>query len=990
MSVTRLFSFISRAAVVAAFITAAVDAAASSNQTQQFWQNTQARPLPAEAPQVSVYRPLLLDLGAIRQYLASARVGGVAFELAVPQPDGNFANFLVADSQTMPPALQAKYPEIVSLAGSDADGRKVRIDVSPAGFQAMVFDHDTVWVVRPETPGRGERYLSFRRADLAVAGNGFQCDVHNGSPDPAGHGLLSSPAPMTQTGQTQRVFRAAVAANHNYVNAVCSGNVTVACGLAAVVTAMNRVNQVYETEVAVHMTLIDDNDQIIYPTAATDPYTNDGNALDENIDNLNAVIGTANYDIGHVFTTGSGGVALLRSTCTSDKAGGTTGLSNPTGDAFYIDYVAHEMGHQFGGNHTFNSTASSCGGGNRAGSAAYEPGSGTTIMAYAGICGADNTQPHSDPYFHAKSLDEINTWLGSTGGSCAVAAANPDTAPVIDNASLTNGFTIPQHTAFALNGAASDVDGDTLSYNWEQYDLGPATTLAQGDTGAGPIFRSFNATASGTRIFPKLATVLGAALVKGETWPITTRNLNFRLTVRDNHNVPGTPQYGATQSANAQIHVTSDAGPFALTRPNTNLTWGRGETHLVSWDVAGTDVAPVSCSAVDIDLSVDGGQTWPDALASAVANSGSASVLVPNEPDTVQARVRVRCADNIFFDVSDVNFSIAATGDPDPTGPIAAVTPTSLNFEVAAGASTSDALTLNNNGDAASTLDYTITESADGCATETDVAWLVAVPANGSIAGGGVAGASVFVDAATLPAGVQTASLCVATNDPAHAQIVVPVTLTVDEVVDDIFKDGFDGNGAGTCEPAQLLQDSSFEATDSDGGSNPFWDSTTTQGDTVFWGEAGGALHIRTGSFVVWLGGYAADTLDPETHEASQAVVIPAGASRYFNYWRWIDGIGNGSNTVTFSVDGTTVATEDLAALGTDADWTQRSIDLSAYADGASHTIKFTYDHSGGATDADYYLDDATIDCTQPTAAAASPQLLPQPPRAAGIGKHRR
>ncbi len=185
------------------------------------------------------------------------------------------------------------------------------------------------------------------------------------------------------------------------------------------------------------------------------------------------------------------------------------------------------------------------------------------------------------------------------------------------------------------------------------------------------------------------------------------------------------------------------------------------------------------------------------------------------------------------------------------------------------------------------------------------------------------------------------------------------MTVTVDDI---IFKDDFEGTATGACEPLQLLQDSSFEATDGNGGANAFWDSVTTQGESAFWGEDGGALHIRTGAFVTWLGGYDADTLDPETHDASQAVVIPSGSPRYFNYWRWIDRPGNGTNIVTFTVDGTVVATEDVSALGVDADWVQQSIDISAYADGGSHTIKFSYDHSGGTTDWDYYLDDATID----------------------------
>jgi hypothetical protein len=983
MSIKSLLRVIGRRTpfLAAAIFFLASAGASAADVSQSFWQNAQAAPLSAGAPEVSVYRPLRLDFARMSARLAAARHGATAVTLAIPHPDGTFSDFLLVDSRTMPDALEDKYPGIVSLAGSDGEGRKARVDVSRLGFQAMVFDRDGVWIVRPEVYGTGDRYLSFRRADLALPGQAFQCGVKSDALDASGKSLLSQPAPMTVTGATERVYRAAVAANHQYVAAVGGG--TVEGGLAAVVTAMNRVNQVYETEVGVHMELIPNDDLVIYASAADDPYTNDGNALNENQSNLDSVIGSANYDIGHVFTTGSGGVAGLRVTCVNgQKARGTTGLGNPTGDGFYIDYVAHEMGHQFGGNHTFNSTSGACGGGNRANNAAYEPGSGSTIMAYAGICGADDLQPHSDPYFHSKSLEEINTWIEGTGGSCTVDTPSDDAPPVIDTASLPPEVTIPMHTAFAMTGSASDPDGDALTYNWEQYDLGPATTLAQGDTGDGPIFRSFNATASGTRVFPKIENVLNptAPLVKGEAWPTTTRDLTFRLTVRDNHDVPAAPQFGATVSANGiLIHVTDEAGPFNVTRPNAEaptLTWGRGETHIVTWDVAGTDAPPVSCANVAIDLSDDGGATFAYPLAPSAANTGTASIVVPSVPDTSQARVRVSCVGNVFFDVSDKNFNIAATGDPDPSGATAAISPASFAFTLDPGGTATDTLTVSNTGDDGTTLNYTVAEAPADCASPSDVPWLDAAPGSGAIDGGDSAAVTVEVDATGVAPGDYAANLCVGTDDPLHPLFTVPVGLTVN--VDTIFADGFDTPG----EPTQPVQDPSFEATESDGGANPFWNGSDTNpgaapGGTSFYSASNNGIPVRTGDWAIWFGGWGGGA---EVQTASQSVTIPSPGPRFLNYWRNLATVPDAAGTLTVSVDGTAVQTTDLSTLPPDSDYAAQAVDVSAYADGAAHLVEIRYDYDdagGSGGDGNVFIDDVTIDASA-ARATLRPPLRPR------------
>lgn len=380
-------------------------------------------------------------------------------------------------------------------------------------------------------------------------------------------------------------------------------------------------------------------------------------------------------------------------------------------------------------------------------------------------------------------------------------------------------------------------------------------------------------------------------------------------------------------------------------------------------------------------LSMTGASTNQKAAAQAVINAAAALGYSQAQLEAIGV------AYNSGNTGGNTGCTYAVTVPTATTGPTVDVGPASLEASADAGTSTTAALTIGNTGSA--DLDWNIdTADAATCATPSTVAWIGFAPASGTVATG-AADANVVVtfDATGLTTGTYSTNVCVHSNDAAHAVVAVPVTFTVTPGANDIiFADGFDG-AVVACEPVQLLADPGFETTAGDGGANDFWDSVTTQGDSAFWSATGGAEHIRNGTFVVWLGGYFASTLDPETHDASQAVTIPAGAPRFLNYWRWIGREGNGANTVTFTVDGNVVHTEDLPTIGLDTDWTLRSVDLGAYADGASHTVKVTYQHSGGNTDWDYYLDDATIDCTQ-TPSSKPAQSRPLVVAGAGGKRH--
>ena len=475
-------------------------------------------------------------------------------------------------------------------------------------------------------------------------------------------------------GAQLRTYRLALAANFEYsdFHSDASPLPDKADVMAnGIVPTVNRVVGIYEREVAVHMNLVANEDLIIFNTPA-DPYVNeDGTSmLATNQATCDGVIGPTNYDVGHVVSTGGGGVAFLGVICSVQKAGGVTGLPAPTGDAFYVDYVAHEMGHQFGGNHTFNGTTGACAGGNRNAGTAYEPGSGSTIQAYAGICSGQDLQLNSDPHFHGVSYDEILDHITADGGSCAATTATGNTPPIIE---AGPSFNIPKLTPFTLTAVASDPDGHPLTYNWEEFDLGAAND-GQTDNGSSPIFRSYDPVVSPLRTFPSLQYILNNANVPpstfpcgvggtrtcltGEVLPDTQRTMTFRVTARDTRAGGGGVEYDSMQ-----VNVKNTAGPFTVTFPNGGESWSSGQTQSLTWSVANTDVAPISAANVDIHLSIDGGQTFPILLAAGVTNDGSHDVTVPSV-STAQARVRITGSGNIFFDISNANFNIDAIAPP--------------------------------------------------------------------------------------------------------------------------------------------------------------------------------------------------------------------------------------------------------------------------------------------------------------------------------------
>lgn len=575
--------------------------------------------------------------------------------IVLPMPDGTKAKFRIWKSSVMAPGLASQFPQIVTFTGQGIDDKyaTIKLDFTELGFHAQIKSivaGDSY--IDPYAKQDISNYIIYKKSDL-IDKNPRSCGVKDEDESPLGKkNAQKTVAPSV--GNQIRVFRLAVACTGEYaVAATGTATPTVAQTLSAIVTSVNRVNGVYEQEVASRLVLVDNEANVVFTNAATDPFNGNNNAstlINESQTQIDLLIGNANYDIGHTFSTGGGGLAGLGVICNATNKGrGITGSPNPVGDPYDIDYVAHEVGHQFGGPHTFNAITGSCNG-NRSASNAVEPGSGITIMAYAGICGStNNLAPNSIPTFHTKSYQSITTKVQST--TCQVTLPVNNFAPTVN---AGGDYTIPKGTPFRLEGSATDIDNNPLTYSWEQNDVGPAGDW-NAPTGNAPLFRSYVPVTVPYRYFPKLTDVINGTVSKGEVRPSYARTMEFRLTVRDNN-------AGCAGVANddAVITVDGNSGPFNVTAPATAVSWAGNSTQTVTWDVANTTAFPVNAATVNIYLSTDGGLTYPTLILASTPNDGSEAVTIPNV-NTTQARIMVAAETNVFYNINPVNFTITQT-----------------------------------------------------------------------------------------------------------------------------------------------------------------------------------------------------------------------------------------------------------------------------------------------------------------------------------------
>ncbi len=646
-----------------------------------------------------------LNLSSLRTSLTSApnRTANSKSNtiLAIPNADGVLENYRIFDNPSMDPALAARYPEIKSYVGIGIDNPAATayFSVSPLGFKSMVLAPDKSAVfIEPISADLGT-YSVYRKADKKQSLTPFECSVI----DVAAPQIDAATARPNADDAVLRTFRLAMSCTGEYT-AYFGG--TKALALAAINNSITRCNGVFEKDFGARMVIIANTDLVIYTSAATDPYAAAASMSQWNgqlQSTLTSVIGEANYDIGHLFgaTGGGGNAGCIGCICATGKGSGITSPADgvPSGDNFDIDYVAHEIGHQMGANHTWTH------GGNEGSGAQMEPGSGSTIMGYAGITTLD-VQPHSDAYFHAVSIQQVTNNIKAK--TCSVNIATGNSVPT---AGAGLDYTVPKSTPFLLTATGTDANGDALTYNWEQFDNQTTAAVPSATKTTGVNFRSYNSSASPTRYFPRMASVLtGATTTAGaeltvEALSSVARTMNFRVTVRDNR--AGGP---ANNSDDMVVTVNATAGPFTVSSPNTAVSYVGGSTQTITWAVAGTTANGVNCANVDILLSTDAGTTWTTLLA-ATPNDGTQAITIPNTAGTTN-RIMVKGTNHIFFDVSNTNFTITAGSAPDTVAPS-----TPLNLVASGTTQTTTNLTWNAATDNVGVTGYNIYQGVTLIAT---------------------------------------------------------------------------------------------------------------------------------------------------------------------------------------------------------------------------------------------------------------------------------
>jgi hypothetical protein len=572
--------------------------------------------------------------------------------ISIPYHDGSLKEYQIFEASVMEAEFQSKYPNMRSYAGQGITNPEetIRFTVTSLGFSAIILGTPNGTQMIEPVDTSINLYTSYFTNDIEFKDNLFECEHIDLDSSKNNNEEREVPSKNADDG-ILRNYRFALSATSEY-SAFYGNNLEDVISSLLIATA--NVNAVLERDLSVRLTMIDNTDLIFFDPE-NDPFTNDDNIalLGENQTLIDNFIGDENYDIGHVINTAGGGVAALQSSCVENfKAYGVTGATSAT-DARFIFVFLHELGHQFGSPHTFNGSVGPCET-NISPTTALEPGSGTTIMAYPGLCSGQNVinSASGDLYYHQISLSTMWSHILNSGSCPIDQTITGNTAPVADAGA---DYLIPQGTPYKLTGSSTDIDGtNTHTYTWEQYDFGPAGAPTE-TTLTGPLVRSFEGTMNPVRYIPNLSDLLDSP--GSQTWErlvTVERDINFRLTVRDNDVLGGQTAVDAMTAS-----VTTEAGPFEVTSQTEEnaIVWVPGSTETITWNVAGTDANGINESTVNILLSTDAGLTYDTVLVENTPNDGIENIQIP-DVDAAKCRIMIEAVNNIFFNINEAYFAV--------------------------------------------------------------------------------------------------------------------------------------------------------------------------------------------------------------------------------------------------------------------------------------------------------------------------------------------
>ena len=723
-----------------------------------------------------------LDLAAMRSTLANAQEtgkGAVPVEIKLPTLEGKIERFAVYSSPVVVKSLADRY-QLGSYIGVGIDDPTayVRFSVAPNDFQSMIVRRGVYEFIEPQNTNKSV-YGVHPKTNKSEADKAFVCATSEAPLTKqqidklymSGKSFANNPADFSKASDKKyRTMRIAMTTNGEYT--VYHGGL--AGAMAAINASITRCNGIFEMDFGLHL-IVQDFPALVYLDPATDPYSTTLSSWNLAAQKaITAVAGEGNYDIGHMFgaSGGGGNAGCIGCVCVSPPVDGSgvptgngkgSGITSPAdgipmGDNFDIDYVAHEIGHQLGGNHTFSMSLEGTG-------QNVEPGSGSTIMGYAGITGATDVQPHSDAYFHVNSIIQIQTNL--TNKTCDIESTVNNNPPVI---TALPDVTIPKGTAFVLSAQATDAEGDPLTYTWEQVDNATSTTTIAnlGTLTNGPSFRSWTPTASPTRYFPKLSTVLAGNLKNNADWEAVStvaRATNFRVTVRDNNADAAQKQ---TQSALQKVTVSAN-GPFKITATKVY----NNAPGPLTWDIVGTNAAPFNVANVKVDYTLDNGANWV-VLSASTPNDGTEDFNFASLATNTALKIRISAIGNVFYAIAPVTVSALVACDGTAPAGLAVSSITTVGANVS--------------WDPVATATYKVRYKAAADATWTEVA----VPTNTyTIAGltegtaynvqvAAVCGSTTGAYSATVNFTTATVAYCTLTSTNSNDEYISNVKITAE------------------------------------------------------------------------------------------------------------------------------------------------------------------------------------------------------------------